>query len=459
MTRDELEILISRGEGSTLEFKSSTKTLKAAFQTLCAFLNGEGGTVLIGVRDDGALLGQEVADKTLQQLAHYRAEIEPAAAITTERIVLDNGLDVLLLNADSCPTEGPFTFQLRAYERVENTTRGMPKTTYERLLKVRDPDRYRWESQPTDRFGVEDLDHDEVRRFVQAATATWRLPALPAESVEVVLDKLELRESGHLIQAAVVLFAPEETPHFLQLGIRMARFRGLQPLEFLDRKDVRGSAFHILAEAETFCERHLPLAAKVVSETFVRQERPLIPRDALREVLVNALIHRDYASAGQTVRLAVYDDRVEVSSPGRLPPGISVEDLTIPHESVLRNPRIADTFFRSGLVEKWGSGTLRVLQLCREHGVDPPVFHETGVSFVVTFHVPVGVTSVEFLPLTDGELRTARKRAGWSQKELAERIGVKDSTISHWERGTKSIPESRRDQLEELLAPHRSRRT
>ena len=109
----------------------------------------------------------------------------------------------------------------------------------------------------------------------------------------------------------------------------------------------------------------------------------------MREILVNALIHRDYSIAGGAISLAIFDNRVEVWSAGTYPTGITPDKLSKPHLSVQRNPIIADGFNRTGLIEKWGRGTNRVIAMCREAGLSPPTFEEITGAAVVTFKVNV----------------------------------------------------------------------
>jgi ATP-dependent DNA helicase RecG len=166
----------------------------------------------------------------------------------------------------------------------------------------------------------------------------------------------------------------------------------LDKTEFLDQRSVRGPAFKLLEEAELFCQRHFPLPGRILPGKLQREDRPLIPPDAMREILVNALIHRDYSNAGGAVYLAIYDDRVEVWSTGTFPNGIRPEMLSREHKSVLRNPIIADVFHRAGLIEKWGRGTNRVIAMCRDAGIPAPEFEETAGAAVVRFRVKVGPT-------------------------------------------------------------------
>ena len=153
-----------------------------------------------------------------------------------------------------------------------------------------------------------------------------------------------MRREGKILQAAVVLFGKEFMPDYPQCELRMARFRGTDKTEFMDQRQVRAPAFKLLEEAELFCQRHFPMPAKIVPGQLRRVEAPLIPVDAMREILVNALIHRDYSIAGGAISLAIFDDRVEVWSAGTYPTGITPGMLTRKHLSVLRNPTIANLF-------------------------------------------------------------------------------------------------------------------
>jgi len=204
-----------------------------------------------------------------------------------------------------------------------------------------------------------------------------------------VLDRLKLRRDGRILQAAVVLFGKEFLPDYPQCELRMARFRGTDKTEFLDQRHVRGPAFKLLEEAQLFCQRHFPLPGKIVPGKLQRVDTPLIPPDAMREILVNALIHRDYSIAGGAISLAIFDDRVEVWSAGTFPTGITPEKLSKSHQSVQRNPLIADVFYKTGLIEKWGRGTNRVIEMCVEAGIAPPKFEEITGAAVVTFKVNV----------------------------------------------------------------------
>lgn len=394
----ELTNLLKQGEGKTLEFKRSTGELREAMQTVCAFLNGAGGMVLMGIRPDGAPEGQQVSDRTLREIAQASDHFEPPVNLPVERLPISAGREVLILRADGNSNSIPFTYDSRPYERVGSTTRKMAQAAYEKLLLKRTHSRRRWENLPADVLTLKDIDRDEVFRIVAIAQSVGRLIGPVGRSLSDVLDRLGLRENGQLLQAAVVLFGKTFLPHYPQCELRMARFRGTDLAEFLDQRQIRGPAFKLLEEAELFCQRHFPMPGKIVPSQMRRVEKPLIPPDAMREILINALIHRDYTVAGGAVSLALFDDRVEVWSAGEFPRGITPAVLKRRHLSVQRNPIIADMFYRTGLIERWGRGTNRVVEMCRAAEIPPPIFEQIGLGAVVTFRVNVAGTLPESAP-------------------------------------------------------------
>jgi ATP-dependent DNA helicase RecG len=385
----ELARLVKQGEGPTLEFKRSTGELKEGMQTICAFLNGSGGMLLFGVRPDGRADGQEVSDQTLRDIAQAASRLEPPADLSIHRVKAKAGRHIITVHADRAPGVGPYTYDGRAFERVSSTTRRMPQAKYQRLLLDRAHSDHRWENEPAVRVNLRDIDRDEVFRIVNIAASLGRLSGPVGTRVADVLDRLRLRREGKILQAAMVLFGKEFMPDYPQCELRLARFKGTDMAEFMDQRQVRAPAFKLLEEAELFCQRHFPMPARIVPGQLRRIEAPLIPVDAMREILVNALIHRDYSIAGGAVSLAIFDDRVEVWSAGTFPSGITPEQLSRSHLSVQRNPLIADVFSRAGLIEKWGRGTNRVIAMCREAGIAPPTFAEVTGAAVVTFRVNV----------------------------------------------------------------------
>lgn len=384
-----LEKWIARGRSPTLEFKRSTGELREAMQTLCAFANGDGGRVIFGVSSRGEILGQQVSEQTLHEIAACKGRFEPALDFAVRVVEFAPERKLLVLRVHPRRDVALTFYDGRGFERVANTTRRMSLEQIRKRTMEFPGGPSRWENQISEDHSLRDLDRVEVQRFFDLAVSLERLPG-PARRVTARdLDRLGLRIDGKLRRSAVVLFGKDPFPRFPQCHLQMARFRGLDKAEFLDHRSLYGSAFCLLEEAQIFLRRHLPMSGHFEPDRWQRIDRPLIPPDATREILVNALVHRDYSNPGTSVCLALFDDRVEIWSPGTLPPGVTTEALLGDHLSVRRNPTISDAFFRAGLIENWGRGTNRVIEMCAAHGIPAPEFREVGPTVVVTFRVPV----------------------------------------------------------------------
>jgi ATP-dependent DNA helicase RecG len=401
MTETQLADVVAQGESDILEFKKTTAELQAAMKTLCGMLNGSGGRVLIGVTESRKIRGQTVSDATLKELAQAYSQFEPPAAIRQERVPLANGSEVFVIAVDP-GSSAPYTFHGRAYRRLNSTTSSLPQVEYERRLLERDHPAHRWENRPA---GVDlALDMAEVARTLTDAVAAGRMES-PITDPKRALERFKLVSPDGLTRAGVVAFALDPFPDYPQCGLRLARFKGVSKAEFLDQRQLTGHAFKLLAEADLFLKRHLPVAGRFESGVMTRIDQPLFPPLALREALVNAFIHRDYSIVGGAVSVAVYDDRLEIISTGTLPFGLTVADLSRDHDSKPRNPLLAELFFRRGLIEKWGRGTQKIIDLCVAAGHPEPEFEEQAGSVVVRF-IPKGYTP----PLRTEHNLTERQR-------------------------------------------------
>jgi ATP-dependent DNA helicase RecG len=298
----------------------------------------------------------------------------------------------------------------------------MKREEYERLLLGRLHAQHRWETLPASGWTVADLDADEIRQTVVEAVAAKRLAAVPTEKPQAILRRLNLLAAGTPTQAAVVLFGKNPLPQFPQCEIRLARFRGVTTDEFIDNRQFQGHAFLLLRHAEAFFDMHLPIASRIVPGRMRREDRPQYPPEALREAVVNALCHRDYSEAGASIGVAIFDDRLEVWSWGRLPGDLTPEKLRVDHESVRRNELIAEVFYRRGYIEKWGRGTQKILRLCREAKLPEPDFLERGGEVGVRFW-PAAESLGTQADRQEHLLDVLRNRGALSLAELVAAIG------------------------------------
>jgi ATP-dependent DNA helicase RecG len=367
-------------------------------------LNGAGGFVLFGVTDAGEIRGQQVSAGTLEDLVQELRRIEPQPLLNPERVTLENGHEVIVVSVPG-RSGSAYTYDGRPYLRQGPTTIVMPQEEYGRRLIERAHPTHRWELQPAHGVALDDLDVEEIVRTVDESVRRLRLEDPGTRDPEALLRGLRLIKNGHLLNAAVALFGRQDRlfPEYPQCRLRLARFRGVDKTEFVDNRQEVGNAFELLVRAQRFLRDHLPVAGRVVPNLFERIDDPLYPPLALREALANALCHRDYGLPGGSVGIAIYDDRLEITSTGALPFGLTPEALTRPHASQPWNPLIADVFFRRGIIEQWGRGTLKIIELTEQAGLVTPEFEVRGGEVVVRFHpqgyVPPPRVSRDLSPL------------------------------------------------------------
>lgn len=378
-TSEQLHALAAAGESETLEFKRSTGEQRAAMHALTAMLNHRGGRVLFGVEADGRVAGQHVSDRTLEDLAQEITQIEPPVFPGIERIPVADGREVLAVSVPQGQSR-PYSHRGVAYKRVGNVNARLSRDEYNRmLLDSLHADR-RWENEPAEGWAVADLDGAEIVRTVEEAVRRGRAEDPATRDPVELLRGLGLLREGKLLRAAVVLFGREDQLELRapQCLLRVARFRGTDRTEFIDNRQFHGNVFGLLQRAERFLRESLPVAGRVLPGLFERVDDPLYPLLALREALANAFCHRDYSIGGGSVAVAIYDDRLEITSSGALHFGLTPDALMAPHESLPWNPLIARAMYRRGLIEQWGRGTLKIAELMQQAGLPRPEIEDAG---------------------------------------------------------------------------------
>ena len=389
MTPERVAALAAQGESETLEFKETTGQLREAAHAVCAMLNHRGGQVLFGVRPDGVVAGQEVGKETLDDIARELQRIEPSAYPGILRIGLESGRSVIVVTTTQGASR-PYSVRGQAYRRVGSANQKLSREEYNRMLLERVHPERRWETEPAAGWEVADLDADQIARTVEEAVRRGRLNEPGDRTPEAMLRGLGLlREENRLRRAAVVLFARDESrlrADYPQCLLRLARFRGTNVTdEFVDNRQFLGNAFELFRRAQDFFLDRLPIAGRIPPGSFLRVDEPLYPPEALREAVVNAICHRDYGTGGGSIGIGVYDDRLEVTSTGPLPFGLTPDTLLEPHDSRPWNPLIAEAFYRRGIIERWGSGIIKMVDLTVQAGLPQAEIEEVGDSVRVRF--------------------------------------------------------------------------
>ena len=417
MNIHELQELVAEGESDHLEFKKSTGQRTEAAKTVCAMLNGLGGFVLFGVTNKREVVGQLVATTTLEDIASELRKIEPPVFPDIETVNIKGGSSVIVLTVSG--GSGSYTYDGRPYLRHGPTTIIMPRHEYERRLVEYLHATRRWENEPVpEGVSVRDLDKQEIQLTLDNAIRLGRIESTVRRDLTTILRGLELIHDDKLLNAAVVLYGKTERLKTLypQMSVRLARFRGINRLaDFSDNRQYWGHAFSLLRKTDSFLMDHVPIAGRVIAGKMVREDQPLYPPRSTREALANALCHRDYTIPGGAVAVAMYDDHLEIVNPGTLHFGITPKKLTKPHESRPWNPIIANVFYRAGIIERWGSGTLNIIDWCTQNANPKPTWHEQAGSVYVTF-LPAA------LPVSQHEVERLATKSAANRPEVAPEV-------------------------------------
>ena len=389
MTLGELKELIANDEGETVEVKESTGQRRDACETLCAFLNKNGGTVVFGVTKKGKLTGQLMADTTKRDLFDAFQKFEPAADIEVSYVPVDETHTAIVCHVDA-GNRKPYIYDGKPHKRVQSSTTKMSQEEYERMLLARGGFRSEWEDRPNPVLSLDDLDLEAIRDTARKAVRVGRLDeSIDTENAASLLDHFKLRRNGVLLNGAAVLFGKAERIDYPQLEIKMGWFKGTDQRVFLDNSHVQGNVFKLMDAAIAFCFKHLNLAAWT-SGKIERDEELEIPADALREALVNAFAHRSYENRRQTIYLAIYDDRMEIKNPGRFPSDFDLARLYSPpiQHSEPRNEKIAHVLYLRKSIETWGRGLTRIADECKRVGVPVPEVKEEYGCVTTVFKRP-----------------------------------------------------------------------
>lgn len=373
-------------EGETVELKQSLGAWKEIVETCAAFATAKGGSLYIGVADDGRVTGVQVGKGTLEDLVNKIAQNTVPKLVPSIRTQGHAGATVIVVDVAETTTK-PVTAFGRALRRSGRTNQVLSAAEIVELyLATRG---VTWDQTARPDATVNDIDSEKVRRFLTRARTERQWDIDPRTPVKQALRQLHLMQNGQATIAALLLFGKNPQRFLVQAKVRCARFKGDDEAEFLDLKVLEGDIVGQVEEAMAFVRRNTGMAVKIEGR-LERTERWEYPLDAVREAITNAVCHRDYAGSGN-VQVRIFDHSLVVSNPGGLPTGLTVEDLRKPHESRPRNKLIADAFFLIKYIEQFGTGIRRMIDECRAAGLPEPEFDSHGESFRTVFRKSVPV--------------------------------------------------------------------
>jgi ATP-dependent DNA helicase RecG len=429
MTKEELKKLIGQSEGHNLELKKSTSLRQEIGQAVSAFANTNGGIILIGISPDGEIVGVDIGKKTVEDLANLIKEntdpkIYPQMKI--HKVDDKNIIEIAVKESD----EKPIFFSNHAYQRVGRTS---PMISVSKIRELAKQERktLTWDEKICEDADLEkDIDENKVKWFLEKAKYERRLDINPNIPDREALERLGLARNGRLTNAAILLFGNNPQRFFLMAETRCGRFKGTEPLEFIDMKVFGKSIIDQREDAIEFVKEHIALHAKIVETE--RVETWEYPIEAIREAITNAICHRDYQMSSN-VQVRIFDDRIEIWGCGSLPEPLTLNDLKIKHESVLRNNLIGKCFFLIKFIEQWGTGTNRVINSCLNYGLPEPIFEEISGALIVTLRKEISEDFLKEKGLNERQIKVIsyiREKGSVTNKEYQQIFGVSKRTAS-----------------------------
>ncbi|HAX99078.1 MAG TPA: transcriptional regulator [Candidatus Atribacteria bacterium] len=362
-------------ESEKRELKKSTSELKEAVISIAAILNKhKKGELYFGINNDGVVVELTISGKTIRDVSKTISEhIEPRIYPIVEKITIGTKhcIKITFQGEDT-----PYLAYGRAYMRVGDEDRQLSAKELENMFLKKKNEKVSWERKVSG-HSVKDVNENVLRQYLSKAQSVGRLD-FDFESVKTTLNKLNMIQGNRLLNACEVLFCDENT-----MEVQTAVFAGTDKTTFIDIKKFQGNIFDMLDKSEQYISEHINW--RVIFGKLKRDEIPEIPMKAVREALVNSFCHRDYAIPKGN-EIAIFKDRVEIYNPGAFPEGYTPEDFIKGKErSILRNPLIAETLYKSKEIEKWGSGLRRIYEECRSNEVGVE-FEALKSGFVVIFY-------------------------------------------------------------------------
>lgn len=375
-----MEEILKGHEGKTLEFKESLQSLSGIVKTIIAFANTAGGIIVIGVEDK---------NKKIVGVENPLAEEERLASVINDSIVpllmpdieirTYRNKELIVINVPHVTgpcylkSAGP---EKGTYVRLGSTNRVVDSETLQALKNF--ARNVYFDELAYVQGKTSDLDWDYIKKLFQKVDK--KITMNNAQSIGLITQQGTKEYPSY---GGIILFGLNRRTLFPEAIIRCARFLGDDKTTILDQANIEIYLPPAIDEAIKFIQRNTRLSSEIKELT--RKDISQYPLIALREAIVNAVVHADYSIKGVYISIAIFDDRIEITNPGGLPFGFTIEKA-LEGYSRIRNRVIAKVFYHMKWIEQWGSGLHRIMKECAQKGLQEPKFEELNNQFRVTLY-------------------------------------------------------------------------
>ncbi len=361
-------------ESQNIEWKESWHV--DCLKWICGFANAQGGSLFIGLDDQGNTRHLENSKRLLEDIPNLVADL--LGLMVDVNLNNTKGDDYLEIVVEPYPF--PISLRGKYYYRSGSTLQELRGVALAKFLLQRQGKK--WDGVSIPNIVVDDLKNETFEFFRKKATKSRRLEPEDLEgSNQALLESLQLylEDEKMIKRAAILLFHPNPEKYVSGAFVKIGFFESDDDLKFQD--EVKGN---LLEQAE----RAFDLLKTKYMHAIIsyldgsREETLTFPEEAVREALYNAIVHKDYSSS-IPIQISVYPNKMIFWNEGQLPENWTVEKLVQKHPSKPHNPDIANTFFRSGYIESWGRGTIKMIEACKTHKIAPPIFSNVPPDFQV----------------------------------------------------------------------------
>ena len=426
MTDQELDLILEVGEGYRIEFKEALSNVD---REITAFANASGGFIYIGISDDNQVKGISINNGLKSQIQHIASNCDPSIKIILREFRTAGQKEILMVEVRE-GRDKPYRCSSGFYNRIGPNAQKMNRN--EIIDFVKTEGKVRFDELVSRDFTEKDFDDEKFALFLRRAGISKVLDN------PLILKNLYAAEiqQGECIyhNSAVLFFAKNLDLHYFHTKVTCAIYKGINKVTVLDRKDFNRDIISNVDEAMLYLKQHLTVRYEFDGSP-ARKEIPELPYEALREAVINAIILRDYFEKGANVMIEIYDDRVEITSPGGLPRGLKEKDFG--KVSILRNPGIADLMQRIEYIEKMGTGVMRMEQLMKDAGLESVQYEFSSFVRLVFNRYPSTRTGKENLKeslkenLKEQILEELRMDNSITAKKLSEKLNLSRGSINH----------------------------
>jgi ATP-dependent DNA helicase RecG len=377
MNQNDIRKKLNLGGSQTLVAEDEYSIDKTG-RNICALLNSGGGNIVFI---------DSTAYKSDQEYSIYN-DITPKAVLSLEKKVIDK--HSALCFEVPAGKDTPYSYKNVIYVREGNETIPADIETVKDMIIKKQNEPIRWERRFSDAEYESDFDNGHFITVIDNIVKGHRFKFKRINDTIYYLEDLSLYKYGKLTNACDVLFCTNPAQRLPQIRAKAALFANDKTdSTYLDMKNFEGPLLNIFNDLFNFISRNTPTLSHFKESSSVRQDKPIYPANAIREGLINALVHRDYSDFKGSISVSIYPGRLEIWNYGELPEGITVDNLSKGNVSILRNPDISFVMYLQGYMERIGRGASLIKKLCKENGLPEPQWKsEKGRGVTLTFFAP-----------------------------------------------------------------------